>query len=138
MKTKMNGNGPRNALVENSFTGGDESVTVHSSSLLAKGEEISIDDDGDDGGDDEEGSAIEREVEREDSNRFSSSSISGDNSNNDGNGNDNDVDSSNSNTQLSAIAVGNSPVRSELEKLSVRTTSTKNLFRESSRRVRVR
>ena len=107
MKTKMNGNGPRNALVENSFTGGDESVTVHSSSSLAKGEEISIDDDGDDGGDDEEGSAVEREVEREDSNRFSSSSISGDNSNNAGNGNDNDVDSSNSNTQLSAIAVGN-------------------------------
>ena len=32
MKTKMNGKGPRNALVENSFTGGDESVTVHSSS----------------------------------------------------------------------------------------------------------
>ena len=71
----MNGKGPRNALVENSFTGGDESVTVHSSSSssssssLVKEEEIFIDDTDDDDdnrkGAAEEGSAEEEEEEEE-------------------------------------------------------------------------
>ncbi len=44
MVTKMTGKGPRNALVENSFTGGDDSVI---SSAFTKEEAITIDEDGD-------------------------------------------------------------------------------------------
>ena len=103
MKTKMNGKGPRNALVENSFTGGDESVTVHSSSSsssLVKEEEIFIDDDDENSGDAEEGSAEEEEEKEEEGVIDEVSSSININSNDGGNENDN-------NKQMSAIAIGN-------------------------------
>jgi len=110
MKTKMNGKGPRNALVENSFTGGDESVTVHSSSSssssssLVKEEEIFIDDDDDDNrkGAAEEGSAEEEEEEEKEEEGIIDEVSSSVNINSNDGGNEND-----DNKQLSAIAIGN-------------------------------
>ena len=108
MKTKMNGKGPRNALIENSFTGGDESVTVHSSSSsssLAKEEEIFSD--ADDSEVAEEGSAEEEDKEEEGIDEVSSSiNINS----NDGGDSDSSIDGSNendNNKQMSAIAIGN-------------------------------
>ena len=86
MVTKMTGKGPRNALVENSFTGGDDSVI---SSAFAKEEAITIDEDGDENAD----------VESNRDDDFSSSSSSNSNNNNNNN--------NNNGNQLSAIAVGN-------------------------------
>jgi len=112
MKTKMNGKGPRNALVENSFTGGDESVTVHSSSSssssssLVKEEEIFIDDTDDDDdnrkGAAEEGSAEEEEEEEKEEEGIIDEVSSSVNINSNDGGNEND-----DNKQLSAIAIGN-------------------------------
>ena len=95
MVTKMIGKGPRNALVENSFTGGDDSVI---SSAFTKEEAITIDEDGDENAD--------VESNRDDDFSSSSSSSSSNNNNNNNNSNSNNNNNNNGN-QLSAIAVGN-------------------------------
>ena len=86
MVTKMTGKGPRNALVENSFTGGDDSVI---SSAFTKEEAITIDEDGDENAD----------VESNRDDDFSSSSSSSNNNNNNNNSNSNSNSNGNSNSK---------------------------------------